>query len=420
MQSIAFFSGKLSIFAVKCILNTKRYGVYSTQGILETWRDKQVIKVITGVRRSGKSTLLNLFQQQLIASGVEKDQILSINFEDLAFEHLTDYKALYKHIVENLHPNCQNYIFLDEIQMVPDYQRAVDSLFLRQNVDIYITGSNAYLLSSEIATLLSGRYIELRVLPLSFAEFMTQSSASREDTYRQYISETSFPYGIQLPSTDAVREYLNGLYSTVILKDIVSRKKLQDMDLLERIIRFLTDNIGSLISIKSITNNLLAGGRRVSDHTVETYLQSLVECYMFYRMERYDVRGKQNLKVGSKYYITDLGFRHMLLGIRNNDLGQLLENTIYLELFRRGYQVMVGKMDSTEIDFIAFKNGQPTYIQVALTVRDASTLQRELTPLKMVKNHFPKYLITMDNDPVVVHDGIQQVYALDWLLGAVE
>lgn len=385
---------------------------------LSLWQDKQVIKVITGVRRAGKSTLLNQFQRQLVASGVSEEQILSVNFEDLAFEYLTaDYRTLYKYIIDNLRPDRKNYIFLDEIQMVPEYQRAVDSLLLRPNVDIYITGSNAYLLSSEIATLLSGRYIEIRVLPLSFSEYMSKSVFSREDTYRRYISETSFPYGIQLPTTDAVREYIRGLYSTVILKDIVSRKKLQDMDLLERIIRFLADNIGNLISIKSITNNLLAGGRKVSDHTVEAYLQSLVECYMFYRCDRYDVRGKQSLKIGSKYYIADLGIRHLMLGIRDNDLGHLLENVVYLELFRRGYQVMVGKMDSAEIDFVAFKQGQPTYFQVALTVRDTSTLQRELAPLQMVKNHFPKYLITMDNDPLVVHDGIRQMYALDWLLG---
>lgn len=384
-------------------------------GQLSVWRDKQVIKVITGVRRSGKSTLLHQFQQQLIASGVRKEQIQSVNFEDLAFEHLTDYRTLYKYITENLLSDCQNYIFLDEIQMVPEYQRAVDSLLLRPNVDIYITGSNAYLLSSEIATLLSGRYIEIRVLPLSFAEYMSHSTDSREDTYRRYITETSFPYGLQLPTIDAVREYLHGLYSTVVLKDIVSRKKLQDMDLLERIIRFLAGNIGNLISIKSITNNLLAGGRKVSDHTVEAYLQSLVECYMFYRADRHDVRGKQNLKVGAKYYITDLGLRHLLLGIRDNDLGHLLENTIYLELFRRGYQVMVGRMDSAEIDFVGFKDGLPTYIQVSLSVRDSATLKRELAPLQMIKNHFPKYLLTLDNDPVVLHDGIRQIYALDWL-----
>lgn len=302
--------------------------------------------------------------------------------------------------------------------MVQEYQRAVDSLLLRPNVDIYITGSNAYLLSSEISTLLSGRYIEIRMLPLSFAEYMSgQSSASQEDTYRRYISETSFPYGLQLPDNNAVREYLQGLYSTVILKDIVQRRKLQDMDLLERIIRFLCDNIGSLTSIRNIANNLQAGGRKVSDHTVEAYLQSLVECYLFFRVEQYDVRGKKRLKVGHKYYITDLGLRHLLIGIHGNDLGHLFENTIYLELFRRGYQVLVGKTAGAEIDFVTMKSGSYAYYQVALSVRDPHTLQRELTPLQQINDHYPKYLLTQDNDPLVLHQGIKQIYAIDWLLG---
>ena len=384
---------------------------------LNTWRDKQVIKVITGVRRSGKSTLLAQFQRVLTSSGVSIQQIQSVNFEDLANEHLLDYRTLYKHLTEHLLPDSQNYVFLDEIQMVPEYQRAVDSLLLRPNVDIYITGSNAYLLSSEIATLLSGRYIEIRMLPLSFAEYMSnQSSASQEDAYRRYISETSFPYGLQLPNSDAVREYLQGLYSTVILKDVIQRRKLQDMDLLERIIRFLCDNIGSLTSVRNIANNLKAGGRKVSDHTVETYLQSLVECYLFFRVEQYDVRGKQRLKVGHKYYITDLGLRHLLIGIHGNDLGHLLENIIYLELFRRGYQVMIGKTAGTEIDFVTMKSGSYAYYQVALSVRDPHTLQRELTPLQQINDHYPKYLLTLDNDPQVLHQGIKQIYALDWLL----
>lgn len=420
MQFTANFSCFLIIFAVECKsyyinMNNILRKEYLKQ--LSVWKDKQVIKVITGVRRSGKSTLLRQFQQQLIDSGVHEKQIQSINFEDLANEHLLDYRVLYKHILNDYTPGVRNYIFLDEIQMVSEFQRAVDSLLLKEDMDIYITGSNAYLLSSEIATLLSGRYVELRLLPLSFAEYLSAFSLSKEDAYRKYISETSFPYGIQLSDANAVREYISGLYSTVVLKDIVSRKKLQDMDLLERIRRFLSDNIGNITSVKNITNNLLAGGRKVSDHTVENYLYALMECYLFYRVERYDVQGKQRLKVGHKYYITDLGLRHFLLGIRNNDLGHLLENTVYLELLRRGYQVMVGKMGDVEIDFIAFKSGFPEYYQVSLSVREASTLQRELAPFLQVNDHYPKYLLTLDNDPLVVHNGIRQVYALDWLQG---
>lgn len=383
---------------------------------LGVWRDKQIIKVITGIRRSGKSTLMQQYQQQLISLGVKSEQIQTYNFEDLANEPLQDYRILYAHVSQHLLPDEQNYLFFDEIQMVGEYQRAIDSLFLRPNVDIYLTGSNAYLLSSEIATLLSGRYIEIRLLPLSFNEYCYQSTLSAEENYRRYLSLTSFPYGLQLPDAEAVRGYLEGLFNTVVLKDIVSRRRLQDMDLLERIVRFLSDNIGNLTSIKNITNNLQAGGRKVSDHTVESYMQSLVECFLFYRVERYDIRGKERLKIGHKYYITDLGIRHLLIGLRGGDLGHLLENVVYLELIRRGYQVMVGKMGDAEVDFIALKSGQPTYFQVSLSVRDDSTLQRELAPLLQISDHYPKYLLTLDPDPLVLHEGIQQIYALDWLL----
>lgn len=383
---------------------------------LGVWRDKQIIKVITGIRRSGKSTLMQQYQQQLISLGVKSEQIQTYNFEDLANEPLQDYRKLYAHVSQHLLPDEQNYLFFDEIQMVGEYQRAIDSLFLRPNVDIYLTGSNAYLLSSEIATLLSGRYIEIRLLPLSFNEYCYQSTLSAEENYRRYLSLTSFPYGLQLPDAEAVRGYLEGLFNTVVLKDIVSRRRLQDMDLLERIVRFLSDNIGNLTSIKNITNNLQAGGRKVSDHTVESYMQSLVECFLFYRVERYDIRGKERLKIGHKYYITDLGIRHLLIGLRGGDLGHLLENVVYLELIRRGYQVMVGKMGDAEVDFIALKSGLPTYFQVSLSVRDDATLQRELAPLLQISNHYPKYLLTLDPDPLVLHEGIQQIYALDWLL----
>lgn len=383
---------------------------------LSVWRDKQIIKVITGIRRSGKSTLMQQYQQHLQGLGVRPEQIQVYNFEDLANEPLQDYRKLYAHVTQHLLPDQQNYLFFDEIQMVGDYQRAIDSLFLRSNVDIYLTGANAYLLSSEIATLLSGRYIEIRLLPLSFQEYCHESPLSAEDNYRRYLSLTSFPYGLQLPDAEAVHGYLEGVYHTVVLKDIVSRRKLQDMDLLGRIVRFLSDNIGNLTSIKNITNNLQAGGRKVSDHTVESYMQSLVECFLFYRVERYDIRGKERLKIGHKYYITDLGIRHLLIGLRGGDLGPLLENVVYLELIRRGFQVMVGKMGDAEVDFIALKSGQSTYFQVSLSVRDEATLQRELAPLRQINDHYPKYLLTLDPDPLVLHDGIQQIYALDWLL----
>lgn len=425
MHPNAFCFNFITNFASQCIFilvheinNTmKQIPRSSYLDQLTTWRDKQIIKVITGIRRSGKSTLMQQYQQQLLSFGVKPEQIQVYNFEDLANEHLLDYRQLYAHVTQRLLSDCQNYLFFDEVQMVNEYQRAIDSLFLRSNVDIYLTGSNAYLLSSEIATLLSGRYIEIRLLPLSFAEYCYQSPLSAEENYRRYLSLTSFPYGLQLPHAEAVREYLDGLYSTVVLKDIVSRRKLQDMDLLGRIVRFLADNIGNLTSVKSVTNNLQSGGRKVSDHTVESYMQSLVECFLFYRLERYDIRGKQRLKVGHKYYIADLGIRHLLIGIGGGDLGHLLENIVCLELIRRNYQVMIGKMGDAEVDFIALQSGQPTYFQVSLSVRDETTLQRELAPLLQINDHYPKYLLTLDPDPLVLHDGIRQLYALDWLLG---
>ena len=383
------------------------------------FKDKHIIKVLTGIRRCGKSTLFILFQNYLLNNGVNKEQIISINFEDIDYEELLDYKALYKYIKERLIPNKMNYIFLDEIQNVPNYQKAVDSLFIKNNVDLYLTGSNAYLLSGEIATLLSGRYIEIQMLPLSFKEYVSyfndKTDLSRK--YTDYLINSSFPYTLELNgSKKNIREYLGGIYSTVVLKDIIARKNINDVFMLESIIRFMFDNIGNLCSIKKIADTMTSDGRKITSPTVENYLSALVDSYILYKVRRYDIKGKQYLKTGEKYYVVDIGLRNYLLGTKKVDMGHILENIIYLELLRRGYEIYIGKVGSTEVDFIAINDEGIEYYQVALTVHDEKTLERELYPLNSISDHNPKYLLTLDDDPPTSHNGIKQLNAIDWLL----
>ncbi len=383
------------------------------------FKDKHIIKVLTGIRRCGKSTLFILFQNYLLNNGINKEQIISINFEDIDYEELLDYKALYKYIKERLIPNKMNYIFLDEIQNVPNYQKAVDSLFIKNNVDLYLTGSNAYLLSGEIATLLSGRYIEIQMLPLSFKEYVSyfndKTDLSRK--YTDYLINSSFPYTLELNgSKKNIREYLGGIYSTVVLKDIIARKNINDVFMLESIIRFMFDNIGNLCSIKKIADTMTSDGRKITSPTVENYLSALVDSYILYKVRRYDIKGKQYLKTGEKYYVVDIGLRYYLLGTKKVDMGHILENIIYLELLRRGYEIYIGKVGSTEVDFIAINDEGIEYYQVALTVHDEKTLERELYPLNSISDHNPKYLLTLDDDPPTSHNGIKQLNAIDWLL----
>ena len=383
------------------------------------FKDKHIIKVLTGIRRCGKSTLFILFQNYLLNNGINKEQIISINFEDIDYEELLDYKALYKYIKERLIPNKMNYIFLDEIQNVPNYQKAVDSLFIKNNVDLYLTGSNAYLLSGEIATLLSGRYIEIQMLPLSFKEYVSyfndKTDLSRK--YTDYLINSSFPYTLELNgSKKNIREYLGGIYSTVVLKDIIARKNINDVFMLESIIRFMFDNIGNLCSIKKIADTMTSDGRKITSPTVENYLSALVDSYILYKVRRYDIKGKQYLKTGEKYYVVDIGLRYYLLGTKKVDMGHILENIIYLELLRRGYEIYIGKVGSTEVDFIVINDEGIEYYQVALTVHDEKTLERELYPLNSISDHNPKYLLTLDDDPPTSHNGIKQLNAIDWLL----
>ena len=389
--------------------------------ILWDWKDKKVIKVVTGVRRCGKSTLLSQFKSEVEKLG--ECNTISINFDDLENEFLCDYHVLYQHLMEKITDRLMNYIFLDEIQLVPQFEKVVNSLFLKENVDIYITGSNAYMLSGEIATLLSGRYVEIKMLPFSFAEyaqfkrdFLKKKVAADETLYNEYVSLGGFPYVASISNDkNLVRDYIRGIYSTIVLKDIIQRKKLSDSDVLEKVCKFTLSNVGNLVSSKKVSDTLTSGGRKTSPATVENCYNALTESYLFYKATRYDIKGKEFLKSLEKYYAVDMGLRFFMLGIRTGDDGFILENVVFLELLRRGYEVYVGKYNDFEIDFVAKKDGLTEYYQVALSVRGQDTLERELRPFRLIKDNYPKFLITLDNSNDIDHDGITQVYAVKWL-----
>lgn len=386
---------------------------------LHKFKNKRVIKVIMGIRRCGKSTLFELFKRDLLDDGVASDQIQSINFENLDFEHLLDYRVLHTYIKSKIVPGKMNYVFLDEIQNVENFQKVVDSLQLLPNVDIYITGSNAHLLSGELATLLSGRYVTINMLPLSFKEYVSSFPASSDlnRKFRDYLINSSFPYATELNGNrDLIRDYLGGLYSTIVLKDIMLRNNILNSLMLEDVIRFMFKSAGHLSSIKSISDTMTSDGRKISTHTVENYISALTNSYILHKVGRYDVKGKQYLKSRDKYYVADIGLRYFLLGSRDVDYGQILENIVYLELLRRGYEIYVGKVGALEIDFVAIKNGETEYYQVAYTVKNEETLARELKSLDAVNDHNRKYLITMDDLPMASYNGIKQVNAVDWLL----
>lgn len=383
-------------------------------------RDKQLIKVITGIRRCGKSTLFELYQEYLLRNSVESEQIISINLEDGDYADIDDSKSLYNLVKTHLLPDKMNYIFLDEVQRVSEFQKAVDSLFIKKNCDVYITGSNAYLLSGELATLLSGRYIEIKMLPLSFKEYVSAFPEDRniDRLYQNYIHNSSFPYTLELSRQKDIRQYLEGIFNSIILKDIVARRRFPDIAMLQSVVRFMFDNIGNLCSTKKIADTMTSAGRKITVHTVESYLTALTDSFIFYRIGRYDIKGKQYLKTGDKYYAADIGLRYIVLGSKKADQGHILENVVYLELLRRGYEVYIGKVGNSEVDFIALGDEGEEYYQVAYTVIDADgkTLERELKPLESIRDHNPKYLLTMDLGPVVSHNGIKQMNVLDWLL----
>lgn len=386
---------------------------------LIAFKDKKLIKVITGIRRCGKSTIMEIFRDWLLNNGVSPEQILYLNFEDYDNIELRNPLALHQYIKPLILSDKPTYIFFDEIQHVKDFPDIINSINLKPNVDLYVTGSNAYMLSNEIATLLSGRYVEIAMLPLSFKEYVQGCGGSDnlEKAYTSYITQSSFPYTLALDRPKDITDYLNGVYNTVVMKDIISRKKIQDVMMLESVIRFVADNIGNMLSTKRIADIMTADGRKIDQKTVEKYLTSLCETFFVYEAKRYNVKGKQLLKTLGKYYLVDVGLRRMLLGGRSFDAGRLLENVVYLELLRRQKSVYIGKIDNLEVDFVAIDENDIVYYQVAATVRDEATLKRELSSLQQINDQYPKYILTLDEDPEADYDGIKRINALKWLMG---
>lgn len=387
---------------------------------LEAFRNKQIIKVVTGLRRSGKTTLMELYEDKLRKDGVLEEQIIHINFEDVDYDYIETYKDLHSEVVKRLVPDRMNYIILDEVQRVEGFERAVDSLYLRKNCDLYITGSNSNLLSGDLATLLSGRYVEINVLPLSFKEFAAAKDGNTplDILYQDYVDNGSFPFVAQLNDQWAIKQYREGIYDSVVLKDIISRRNSIDVSVLNRIIKFLFSNVGSECSANKIAGVLTAAGRKIAPQTVDQYLEAAVGSFIFYKADRYDIRGKDLLKTNPKYYATDPGLRKVVIGSSSSDAGHILENVVYLELLRRGCRVYVGKIGPAEVDFVAVSDEGEEYYQVAYTVKDADgkTLERELRPLLSIRDHNPKYLLTMDYGAVINHNGIRQINVLDWLV----
>lgn len=395
---------------------------------LAQWKDEQVIKVITGIRRCGKSTLLLQYQTWLKANGVSADQIVSVNFEELEYEELLDYRKLYEYLKNHLCVGKKTYIFLDEIQKVTAFEKVVDSLYVKPDIDIYITGSNAYMLSSDLATLLTGRYVEIKMLPLSFKEFLDITALDAEQGLAEYLRDGGLPYiAVMNRTSEKVETYLEGIYNTVIVKDIEdrqtrkesepSKRKITDITLLKTIAKYLASVVGNPVSIRSITNYLTSNGRKLSPNTVSDYVDALIESFIFYPAERFDIVGKQLLKANRKLYIVDLGLRNYILPRQNYDLGFSLENIVYFELLRRGYRVMIGKVGNTEVDFVAERKGTYSYIQVTADMTAKETFERELKLLSNIRDNYEKIVLTADRFTPGNYNGIQVKYLPDWLLG---
>ena len=390
-------------------------------------RDRQIIKVVSGIRRCGKSTLFDIYRDWLTENGVAEEQIISINFEEISYEHLTDYRLLYAHIEPLLMPDRMNYVFLDEIQHVNRYEKAVDSLFIKKNVDLYITGSNAYFMSGELATLLTGRYVELKMLPLSFAEYCEGleiyapgKPLTKMEKYVSYLDESSFPYTLQLRGRQKdIREYLAGIYNSIMLKDVVARLKVSDVMMLESVARFVFHNIGNLLSTSKVAKTMTSAGRKIDQKTVEKYIKGLMDCLMICQANRYGIKGGKYLATLEKYYVTDIGLRRFLLGTDKTGQGHILENVVYLELLRRNNEVHIGHLTDGEVDFVAENADGIIYYQVAATVLDGNTLKRELASLEKINDHFPKVLLTLDEiGSGTTHNGIRQLNVLNWMLAS--
>jgi uncharacterized protein len=385
--------------------------------VLADFKDKNLIKVITGIRRSGKSILLQQFCDYLKASGVDEDRIVMINFESLHYENIKDYKALYQYISKTIIPNKTTYILLDEIQEVGNWEKALASFQVDFQCDIYITGSNAYMLSSELATHISGRYVEIHMLPLSFREYLSGIKADKDLAFNQYLEYGGLPGLLELNSRDDLyRHYMEGVYNTIVIKDILGRSNIKETDLLESILLYMIDNIGNLISANNIANYLTSSGRKTYPSTVSEYLNSLEKAFVLYKAKRYNIRGKRLLSSPYKYYLVDTGFRNIVLGRREMDIGRVLENIVYLELKRRGYDLNIGIESNFEVDFVASRGTEKSYYQVCLSLADDDVRKRELRSLQMIKDNYPKFLLTMDFHVKEEISGIKLLNIKDFLL----
>ena len=387
---------------------------------LNKFKDMPLIKVISGVRRCGKSTLFLQYIEHLKSNNIDDDHIIFINFEDLEYEEYTNYKTLYNYLNKRIIDSKKYYIFLDEIQNVEKYEKTVDSLLVKGNCDIYITGSNAYMLSSELSTLLSGRYIEIKMFPLSFKEYVSyykDVNNNYEDLFNKYINSSSYPFSINFKEENLLNKYLEDIYNSIIIKDISLRIKKLDISLLHRIVKFMFDSIGSILSINNIANKLTSDGYKVDNKTVSKYIEVLTESMLIYKVERYDVKGKNILSSLEKYYVVDIGIRQIKLGRNYTDLGHIIENIVYLELMRRNYNVYIGYFTNAAIDFVAIKNGEMEYYQVCLSLLNEEVLKREVKSLKMINDNYPKYIISMDKVGTNYNiDGIKHINLIDWLM----
>lgn len=398
----------------------KKRDLYLSQ--LIQYKDKPLIKVITGIRRCGKSTLLTLFANHLIDTGIAKENIIRINFESFEFDHISDYRQMHSYIKERLLDDKQkHYLLLDEVQMIPSWEKTVNSFLVDANVDIYITGSNAYLLSSELSTLLSGRYVEIKMLPLSFKEYLdfTESNGQKNlhDQFNQYLKFGGLPTVVELlDNTNTIGPFLEGIYNTVMMKDVIERNNIRDSALLENILKFIAANVGSIVSTKKISDYMTSSGRKTTSETIDNYLKMLENAFIVYKANRYDLKGKMFLKTLEKYYVVDMGIRNQMTGLRNTDYGHMLENITYLELIRRGYDVTIGKLGSLEIDFVATKSNEKIYFQVSATILDERTRERELRPLQAIKDNYPKVILTMDQPVFDDYSGIRVQNIIDFLL----
>ena len=389
---------------------------------LKAFKDNKLIKVITGIRRCGKSTLLELFKEYLKGEGVSDDNIIHINLELMKYDDVRDYKTFYNLITEKIKNNGRCYLLIDEIQQVDKWEKAINSMNVEYNVDIYITGSNAYLLSSEISTLLSGRYVEIKMLPLSFKEYLEFDHLPHdwtlEDKFNQYLKFGSLPAVPTLPQDNTtINEFLLGIYNTVIVKDVISRNNIKDIGLLEQIVKYVVANTGNIISANKISGYISSQGRGETTKatTVSNYLDMLEKAYIIYPVKRYDIKGKEQLKNLAKYYVVDTGIRNMLMGYSDSDFGHVLETIVYLELIRRGYQVFIGKWYELEVDFIAVKQDEKKYYQVCLTLMDEKVKERELAPLKAIPDNYEKTILSMDKTYITDYEGIKFENIIDFL-----